>query len=55
MFVDAISQQCFIPILRKFQHFLSRIPSFMFSYKQSNQNFIVGKHSTMIKNRVEKT
>ena len=31
-FVDAICQQYFIPILRKFHHFLSQIQSFMFSF-----------------------
>ena len=27
----------------------------MFSFMQSNQNFIVGKHSTMVENRIENT
>ena len=54
-FADAICQQYFIPILRKFQHFLSQIQSFMFSFMQSNQIFIVGKHSTMVKNSIVNT
>ena len=53
-FVDAICQQYFIPILQKIQHFLSHKQSFMFSFMQSNQNFIVGKHSTMVENHIEK-
>ena len=54
-FVDAIRQQYFIPIIRKLQHFLSQIQSFMFSFMQSNQNFIIGKHSTMVENSIENT
>ena len=54
-FVDAICQQYFIPILRKFQHFPSHKQSFMFSFMYSNQQFIVGKHSTMVENHIEKT
>ena len=47
-FVDAICQQYFVLIFRKFQHFLSQKQSFMFSFMQNNQNFIIREHSNMV-------
>ena len=57
-FVNAICQKYFIPTLPKFQHFLSQVQSFLFSFMQtlqSNQNIIVEKHPTMVENLIEKT
>ena len=45
LFVDAICQQYFILILRKNQHFLSQIQSFLFSFLQSNQNYAMQHES----------
>ena len=60
-FVDAICQQYFIPIpskisaLSQSESHTSTMPGFMFSFTQSNQNFIIGKYSTMVEIRIENT